>query len=781
MRNDDQPAAASAPNAPPAFGFAEPAALVLLALSPLVYLPGFTYEFTWLKLPMFQAAAIAGLTALVLRGWTLNGRKLLLIPAAALVAWMFASLAWHRFAWAAPETLVRESSFLLGFIALGFLLSQPSTRRLYARWLAAASVVAAVFIIVFLLKGELNYFGNRNFAGAFLVLPLTAMLAYVLGPSENVPGRRYWMMVAAVLVLAIALWMTDSDGARAGAALGLALVCFLYFRSMRPWLTGAAVLAVVAAVGLLIFKPELVRGVLGVRADIWSATLRLIGTAPLLGQGAGGYAAAIRPFQSLEYFARPEAVNAAATLHAHSYPLEIFAELGIAGLVLYAGFLAALAIAAMRAVRRAADAFDRAVLTGISCGLAGMVLNGLVAVGPSTPDVQIAFWAGAAFICGAMAGPAAGSAAKRRLVPAAAAAVVLCAAFLVLNVNAFRAQRLTAVAVRQQQPEASLEILNRAAKLRPFEGRLSFAIRMRKAAACFATDDLPAAWKQYMQIEELSPNFGGIDADIAHVSRLLGERDTAAEYARRAAESNPYDMRIYPTWLAALKGGADASHAQRAAELLQKAEALKPFEAAIVRLKSRQPGQPFDVPFFYYAAAIPRSHLHRAQFLTLADRRDDARRQLVQATNQCARLSQVVTAYRPAVDLFSLWKEIADAADRRDFHAQAAKCLMVFMESASRHINAPAPLDLPYLLGYFSIRSGDTQRGETLLKLVAASCQNLLNPDEPDYPPLLELLAKAYEPIAPDLSLEIARKLLEQDPANQAALGIVRRLGKPKE
>jgi len=764
------------------FGFAELIALVLLALSPLVYLPGFTYEFTWLKLPMFQAAAIAAIGAMVLRGGNLHGRKLLIIPAAALVGWMFASLAWHRFHWAAPGTLIRETSFLLGFIGLAFLLSRPSGRRLYARWLAGAAVVAAVFIVTFLAMGEVNYFGNRNFAGGFLVLPATAMLAYVLGPSERLSGRSYWALVAAAIILYYSLWATRSDGARAGAALGMALVLLVMCKRLRPWLAGAAVAALLAGVGLLVFRPGLVRDALGVRADIWAATLRLIGSAPLLGQGAGGYAAAIRPFQSFEYFARPEAVKAAATLHAHSYPLENAAELGIVGLLLYAAFLAALCAAAVRAVRRAADAFDRCILVGVSCGLAGMVLHGLVSVGPTTPDVQTAFWVGAAFICGAMAAPSAGrSGAERRILPAAATTVVLVAAFLLLNVNSFRAQHLAAKAGRAEQPAARLEVLRKAKALQPFEGRLSFAIRMKLAAACFAVGDLEAARTEYMEIDGLSPNFGGIDAAIAHVDQLLGRHDAAAMYAERAASSNPFDMRIYPVWLAALRDGASGPPAARAVELLEKAEALKPFDPAMERLRARRPGRPFDVQFFYYAAAIPRGVFHRAQFLEFAGDERGAERLYVRASNQCAALSQVLTDYRPAVDLFGLWMEIADAAGRQDVSAQAARYLNTFLADAARHIHMPAPLDLHYLLGSFSIKSGDTERGRKLLKMVARNCQRLLRSGEPDFPPVLALLARVYEQIAPDLSLDIARKLLEQDPNNETALRIIERLGAEKD
>jgi len=762
-------------------GAAELAALVLLGGIPLVYFPGFTFEYTYLKLPLFQIVAIVGLAALVMRaaspGRWLTQRMLAACPAALLVGWMFASVAWHRYSWVAGDSLVRETTFLAGFVGLSFLLSAPGTRKLYARWLGGASVVAAAFMICFFKMGSPNYFGNRNFAGGFLVLPITAMLAFILGRSEKLPTRSYWSLAAGLFVMIYAFLLTASHAAFAGAVLGGLLACFVFFRGSRRYLVIVAVVGVVAAAGVVMLRPGLVRQALGIRALIWEGTLRLIGSAPLLGQGAGAFPAAIRPFLPVGYFAHPAA--AAATQHAHSFPLEITAELGIGGLALYAALLVGLFLAARRAVRSAADGFDRTLLIGVACGLAGMVANGLAAVGPTYPDVQINFWLGAAFICGAM-GPATGHAPRsraRRLPALVALAAAFAAAFYLLSWRGIAAQRCAAEAARQKRPAERLALLRRAKALQPYENRLSFNTRMKIAAACFPLNQLAAALAEYMEIESLSTNFGGIDASVARAYQLMGEYPAAADYAGRAARSNPFDPSIYAIWLDALRHGATEPSAGTAAELLMLAEKLKPFEQALRGLKTRiESRRSFDRPFFDYTACITRSIAYRAGFCKHAGRIDEAGRLYAAASAQCAALARCVRSDPgAALSLFNLWMRIGSESGDQAVFQQAAEALVSLLASA-KPLPGRAGIELYYLVAALHYNSGEQEAAVRELKQVAAWCQKILRPGRPDDPWTLGLLARAYAILDPPLSLHIAERLLEQDPYNAIARHLIFKL-----
>lgn len=758
-------------------GFAEIAALVLLAAIPLVYFPGLTFHYTYLKLPLFQIVTLLALAALPRQleaaapKWWLR-RTAHFAAIALLLVWMVASHAWHRHEWAATDSLVREGTFFFGFVGLSCLLCTPHLRKLYARWLGGAAIVAAVFIICFISVGRVNYFGNRNFAGGFLVLPIAAIFAFVVGSSRQFSPAKYWSLVAGLFIMIYALLTTQSLGALAGAIFACLLICVILIKSHRPYFLAAGALVVLAGVAVIIFKPEVVGQALGIRLHIWRGALKLIASQPVTGQGVGAFAAAIRPFQPPEYFAHPAA--AATTLHAHSRPLEIMAELGVIGLALWVLRLAALVAAAWQAVRNAADDFGRCLLAGIACGLAGMTMHGLVSVGATAPDVQINFWLGAAFLCGALGVRRAGPAPVgigNKLYPAFLWAV-FGAAVLSWGWPAFQAQRYAARAVRQKQPADKLALLEKAESSQPNENTLSIAIRMKKAAAYFELNDLDKALAEYEEIESLGPNYGGIQSSIAHVHRLTGNYADAARHARRAAANDPFDMNAWSIWLEALRHGADEPPAQEAAELLRRAERLKPFEAALAGLKTRNTKLGgLDQPFFDYTLDVTRRVLFEAGFAKLAGEPENADKLYAKASDQCAALATVIgEAPYATLRLYDLWMRIARESAGPAIHAQAAAALEAALKRAK---TSRMPVDLHYMLGAFYYHSGRREEGVLQLKQVAASCQKSLRGGRPDHPHVLGLLARIYEVLHPRLSLEIARKLLEQDPHNETARRLI--------
>jgi hypothetical protein len=78
------------------------------------------------------------------------------------------------------------------------------------------------------------------------------------------------------------------------------------------------------------------------RYDYWSVAIRAFASSPLHGVGAGGW--------SVDWL-RWRHVNEAAQ-DAHSLPLQTLAELGLVGIVLLAGFVTGIVLAAARALRR---------------------------------------------------------------------------------------------------------------------------------------------------------------------------------------------------------------------------------------------------------------------------------------------------------------------------------------------------------------------------------------------------------------------------------------------
>jgi O-antigen ligase len=193
--------------------------------------------------------------------------------------------------------------------------------------------------------------GNRNDLGIFLVLPFLAALALLCKPLRE---RRHWLILAALVVLTLGIVASRTVTAMVAVAIG-ALV--LAMRSRRSAVIGTVLVLAVGA-GAFVLSPALrdratffrtqiaqrnFDFVLTQRLAAYVASAEMIAQHPLLGVGAGQFAR--------EYF--PHRIAGAkhwpALLHeggseqnfseAHNEWLQVTAEYGIAGVLLFGALL----------------------------------------------------------------------------------------------------------------------------------------------------------------------------------------------------------------------------------------------------------------------------------------------------------------------------------------------------------------------------------------------------------------------------------------------------------
>ena len=206
-------------------------------------------------------------------------------------------------------------------------------------------------------------FGQPNPFGGFmgLLIPLSVMSAvgYALRWRKSSPSKKSLNLALTIfyafssVVLLIAIGMTWSRGAWLGLGAALLIMGFLIPRRLR---IGALLFVVIAGVGLIVwfsglvpqsivqrlqtsteefFAFEDVRGVditpenfaVAERLAHWQAAINMITAHPFLGVGFGNYAAAYPSYQLINW---SEPLG-----HAHNYYLNIFAEVGIIGLLVY--------------------------------------------------------------------------------------------------------------------------------------------------------------------------------------------------------------------------------------------------------------------------------------------------------------------------------------------------------------------------------------------------------------------------------------------------------------
>jgi tetratricopeptide (TPR) repeat protein len=94
--------------------------------------------------------------------------------------------------------------------------------------------------------------------------------------------------------------------------------------------------------------------------------------------------------------------------------------------------------------------------------------------------------------------------------------------------------------------------------------------------------ELEAAREQFQRVLEIAPEFTVAHGGMAHVERRSGRPETAAEWWERASRINP-NRAYYPANLALLQ--LDAEDLPAAEQSLQRAEALAPNDAMVVRTR----------------------------------------------------------------------------------------------------------------------------------------------------------------------------------------------------
>ncbi len=225
-----------------------------------------------------------------------------------------------------------------------------------------ANCYAVFLAATILLAGGLAVMRQDRLAGIG-ILPL--MVTLLLTRSR----ATVTLLVAFGLALA---WLTADDRRRS------------FVKAARPWLLIAA--AAGAAIAVVTIHPlELWRvGLLG-RIAIWQGSLAMVRDHWLAGVGLGRF---------WDYFVEYR-VNAYYTRYPHSFLLEIFAELGIVGLIAILAFLAAAFVRPVSALREAtrhgAGAPPLGVAVGLACGL--LVVHALVDIdwhAPANPILLLA-------------------------------------------------------------------------------------------------------------------------------------------------------------------------------------------------------------------------------------------------------------------------------------------------------------------------------------------------------------------------------------------------------
>jgi O-antigen ligase len=199
---------------------------------------------------------------------------------------------------------------------------------------------------------RIAHINDPNAAGSFFAT--LVCLAGGMALRESGRARIGWIALAALNT--IGLWFSESRSAIAAAAIAAALAAAWTLSRRRTTRTRLAALAVVVVLGLglsigratLLERDPTFRGG-GFRQQFNATSLRMIAARPLSGVGVGQY------YQTSSMFLSPQVSWVYGFENAHNYFLQVAAELGVAGLMLFLIWIGAAFYLAARVLARTAD------------------------------------------------------------------------------------------------------------------------------------------------------------------------------------------------------------------------------------------------------------------------------------------------------------------------------------------------------------------------------------------------------------------------------------------
>jgi O-antigen ligase len=247
-------------------------------------------------------------------------------------------------------------------------------------------------------------FVNRNHLAGYLALTASAGTGLLVGqlsharPSEGWRRRaRDWVRLllgpktalrVGLVMIVIGLVLTQSRMGNLSFLLAFGVVGAYALLAMRPlprslaWLLVSVIVVDLVVIGSRFgvervaerLRETTVEAVQGQpndaeRLEVARATIEIWKSAPWMGIGAGGFRSAFPAH-------RPHAVESFYD-HAHNDWLQILAERGVVGLVLWAGLVGVAGAAAARALRRRRDPRLKGLAFGAAMGVLAMAVHAL--------------------------------------------------------------------------------------------------------------------------------------------------------------------------------------------------------------------------------------------------------------------------------------------------------------------------------------------------------------------------------------------------------------------
>lgn len=334
------------------------------------------------------------------------------------LAWLTAFGAWVFIAstrsaypeWVSPQLTAMLKLVLIVFVAANAMQTKKQVRLFMVFFLGCFALfpLRGAMFNFFLYGNDVQgraiwnmLYSNPNDLGAMALLQLSMVVALLASEPK---GWVRWSAIVGVFMVPMLILMTQSRGVFLGLVVFIAVVLAGQKRRVQMTLQLAALALVLAAVapagvwerlGTLQHATSTATlnqvdgegGSARQRSEIWKVAAKMIGDHPITGVGIGAY----KPNHQ-DYALHPEFNPTARGLRdTHSLYLNVLAETGYPGLLLYLAMLGTVVVGAERTRRRCKGAHDAAArqLLLLEAGLLAFLVASIFGSLPYLPHLML--------------------------------------------------------------------------------------------------------------------------------------------------------------------------------------------------------------------------------------------------------------------------------------------------------------------------------------------------------------------------------------------------------
>jgi len=425
--------------------------------------------------------------------------------------WQLDELTWKRLRMVRVYAGFVSPNALAGFIALlspllfCFLLK---AKRLYLVCLLQLTALACIVCAA------------RMQSMPFLALSLAyACVVFVMRRRISLKGLRAVGIIPALLVT-VCLLFTGSKSVYIIFAVSCIVLALLVVKKGKLWIS-LGVLALAIVFLFTMYGTEIGKNVgwaIGARIDYWRGAAGVIREHPIFGCGLGSFWCVYQRYML---------PGADMIQHAHNSWLEVWAELGIPGLVL---LVVLLGFSIVRGVRNLKDVPG----VGAAVGLLAFALHNLVEFDLYVPEIILP-----AFVLAGLLAPSAGKSASRA--SSLAFLGVCIAALVVLGPRLMNDQAAPELEwqLREAMQSGDLEAARAVVPRALHAGRQRAKLRWRLGHFYWKEGDLEGAVAEFRASAEANPRWAEPHFYLSVLHARLGDRELALAEARKAVEFAP--------------------------------------------------------------------------------------------------------------------------------------------------------------------------------------------------------------------------------------------------